>query len=331
MNKTSFNNQIDPLTDVIRSINFYYPIILSVLATLGNSISFVIFSSSSFRKNPSGLVLKLKSLIDIGNVYIGTLRFTYLAKTNTDLLNISQFLCFTLITLVYSIDAFSSWLNVIISLDRMFMVFRPTMYHSLSRDFLRRLQKLATVISLILILAVNLGKLTLIDYIPVWNGRNETIYKCTALNQSVIDWINFVIILMIPFAIMSLSSSMMIYYLATKPTKSNTKSKGAVFIRTVLILDLCFLVFNLPRFVLQLKRSSGNIYSLLLQISAILKYGQNALTFLLWFVTNNLFRSRLSGMLNDASVHLSRRRRVGVRRRNDLVNRNDTKQKPASK
>lgn len=314
MNNSNLNQSIDPLPGLIRSINFYYPIVLSVIATASNLVSFVIFSSRSFRTNPTGLVLKLKSLVDIGNVYAGTLRFVYLSTTNSDLLNTSALACLALITLVYSIDAFSSWLNVIVSLDRLFLVLRPSAYHSISHATLRRTHIYAAALALTLILIVNLTKLSQIEYLSVRAG-NLTSYRCTALNQSLVDWINFTITLVVPFAIMSLSSSTLVYYLLKKSSHTRGHHKSAMFVKTVVILDICFLAFNLPRFVLQLNRSSGSLYSLLLQLSAVLKYSLNATTLLLWLVTNNIFRARLSGMFTEASNRLSQRRQLQRMRR----------------
>lgn len=291
-NYTANNNTTssDQITSLIRSINFYYPIVLSIVATVSNVISFMVFTSKSFKSNPSALILKIKSLVDILNVYAGTLRFTYSAETSRELIDVSKFLCYSVITVVYSVDAFSSWLNVFISLDRLFLVLRPSTYQSISRRTLRKWQICSAFLSLALILIINVSKLAVIKYIN---------NKCTALNQTLVDWINFTITLVIPFAIMIFSSSVMTFYLVKK-SKSTKPSKSHNFIKTVLTLDICFLVFNMPRFIVQLNRSTAPSYSLVVQLTSILKYSFSSMTVLLWIASNNLFRSRLAGFVTGA-------------------------------
>lgn len=307
----SNQTQADHLSALIKSLNFYYPIVLSTLATVSNLVSLIVFLSRAFKSNPSGLVIMLKSLVDISDVYFGTLRFTFLASTGQDVLNFSRFSCLTLITLIYSIDAYSSWLNVFISLDRLFLIVRPSTYQSIGISTLRKYQLRAAIVFWFIILAINSSKLSVIKYLPV--GINQTSYKCTAINQSLVDWINLTITLTVPFALMIVSSSTMIYYLAKKSSlnRSNSKkSKKTNFIKTVLSLDLCFLAFNLPRFATQLYRSSGNVYVLILQISAIIKYGLNTFTLVIWLITNSLFRSQFTLILSRG---LSKRKRTQIK------------------
>lgn len=75
--------------------------------------------------------------------------------------------------------------------------------------------------------------------------------------------------------------------------KSTIGSKNIAFIKTIVCLDICFLTFNLPRFILQLIKGTTNLYTLILQIATVFKYCYYALTVVLYLTTNSLFRDTL--------------------------------------
>jgi hypothetical protein len=318
-NSTAYS-QIDQLSILITIINFYYPIVLSVLAIVGNTLSFMVFSSRVFKYNASGFFLKQKAFVDILNVCAGTLRFSYLSKTDIDILNISNFSCHFVIIVVYSVDAISSWLNVFISLDRLFLVIKPIMYKNIPKKKLRRFQIVIVAAIVTTVFLINTSKFFIITFttneIHVNNTGNNnnnnktiTLYanKCVAINQFLNDSINCVITLIIPFFLMTVSSSMMSYNLIKKSSKSTRSSEGDIFkkaknstfIKTVICLDICFLVCNLPRFIIQLNRETTTKYYFLIQLSAILKYSYYSLTIVLYLATNNLFRSKMRKILRN--------------------------------
>lgn len=312
MNSSGTNNSQseENLTQVIKYINIFYPIVLSVTSTIGNSLSFVVFSSQVFQFNGSGFFLKLKAIVDIFNVYIGTLRYTYQGFTDTDIKNTSKFWCYFLGVGVYIVDAFSSWLSVFVSLDRVILVYKPSLYKIISRKRIFYFQLAVIVVSFSIIVAINLLKLLSLEYAKIKDGK-KIAYSCTTINSPFVESVQFVITFIIPFILMSISSSIFIHQLIKLSSHVNkyrhnpnqrlivSNRKNIVIIRTVLCLDICFLVFNLPRFALQYIKETTPFYFLMMQMSTLMKYSYYSFSFIVYVFTNNLFRDRLKTFIFD--------------------------------
>lgn len=298
---------ISLLSNLVGILNLYYPISLSLIATIGNILSLLVFSSKIFKNNASGFYLRIKAFADILNVYIGTLRYVYIATTNgTDIKDTSSFMCIFVSIWVYTIDPFDSWLSVFTSLDRLVLVLKPSYYKSISNKTIRHFQILIVLVTFTLILIINVMKIFFMSFVVTesFNGvTNQTLVskKCSFTNSNLIDLVNLALTLIVPFAIMTASSSIMGYNLIKSKSKINKNknksgywTKNIAFIKTIVCLDICFLVFNLPRFILQLVRGSSALYTFVLQLSTIFKYSYYSLTVLFYLMTNNLFRGVLA-------------------------------------
>lgn len=293
------------LAVITQQINIFYPLVLSILTTVGNSLSFLVFTSSTFKNTASGFFFKYKSLADILNVYMGTLRYTYLALTGRDLKDTGPFLCYFFNIGVYEIDSVCSWISVLASLDRLYLVLRPTKYSSMSNAESRRLHIYSLLTIIVILTVINLFKILQIYY--DWSFR--PVAKCLVLYSVIFDGVNLTITVMIPFVLMVFSSSVIAHNLvmtkpklASKNEKSSSGSsskneKSRSFVKTVLCLDVCFLVFNTPRFILQFINSIKSIntpaYLFALQISTVFKYSYYSLTIVFYMATNSLFRNKL--------------------------------------
>lgn len=310
----------DILNTVIKWINIFYPIVLSLSSIAGNMLSFVIFSSKVFENNASGFFLKLKSLVDMVNVCLGTLRFTYQGLTDIDIKNSSKFSCYFLNIAVYTIDAFSSWLTVFVSFDRLILVYRPSFYKSLIQKKLFRYQLLVVLLSFFILATIHTLKPLSLSFTQTLksNKSKEIVGSCTAKNRTLVDLTNSITTLIIPFVLMAISSSIFIYQLIKSKTRmnkyrqnrivvNNTNKRNMIIIKTVLCLDICFLVFNFPRFLLQYMKeqyfkNNDTLYALLLQLSTVLKYSYCSLS-IFFYLANNLFRERLKELFyNDLNV-----------------------------
>jgi hypothetical protein len=295
---------------LMNQLDIYYPVTLSLLATVGNSLSFIIFSSHNFKKNVSGLFLKTKLVVDTLNVY-STWRYILIGMNGVDIKNLSKFLCILVNTAAYQIDAFSSWLNVLASLDRLALILVPSRYTSLTHKTMKKYQIFAIVATFTLLLLINLIKIFYSDMVynhepsssssSSWaNNQTATLTrgKCIYTNYSLITIKNTLITVAIPFISMIVSSSIIGYNL----TRSNSRARGDharalrrnfSFIETILCLDICFLVFNLPRFILQLLNPSSDLMLLVLTFFTIFKFSYYSLSILIFIATNCLFRRTL--------------------------------------
>lgn len=306
----------DQIVLIQKQINLYYPIILSLFSTFGNLISFSIFCTNIFRNNGSCFFLKQKAIIDTLNVYIGTWRYTYLAIRGTDLKNTSYFMCYFLSIGVYTFDPFASWLNVFISLDRLFLVLRPSIYKSTPRETLKHFQIILILVSFTLIIFINLTKIFYTTYNSTVVSKPKpnttesilviTSYTCVTQigNTSWADLINITITLIVPFFSMATSSIIIVYKLVESKSRINKyknqngfTKKNISIIKCVLCLDLAFLVFNIPRFIMQIVKISTVAGTFILTLSTVFKYSYYSVTLFIYISTNNLFRAKLKELL----------------------------------
>lgn len=301
----------DPLKVVIKLTNIVYPLLLSFASTLGNLLCYAVFSSKIFQNNGSSFFLRTKAIVDILNVYCGTLRFIYTGLTGLDLKVVAKFWCFSISVGVYAIDAFASWLNVFVSVDRLILVFFPIAYKTISKPHLFKTQLGVVLISFASILLINETKLAQLTYrVEAFNkpGSNGTVLvrSCTSTKTYTSDLINVLVTLIIPFVLMAVSSSILAALLIrsnsrfnkfTRGKSTNFSRKNAVIIKTVICLDICFFLFNFPRFVLQFVKDKSSLYTFVLQVSTAFKYSYSSLSVLFYMLANNLFRARVKKIL----------------------------------
>lgn len=303
MNNTNQTNLISTSTsntfvkELMSRINFYYPIVLSIMVTVGNIISFMVFSTSTFRNNASSFFIKIKLVNDLLNVYIGTWRYVYLAVTGVELKNVSVAWCYIVMIAVYYIDPCSSWLNVFTSLDRLALVLKPSTYKSFSPQKIRKLQIIIIVVMYFVVACIVIttrvaAQQYTIDIKKQRDNTTSIVVTCAA-GYPWVDYLNMVVTIILPFISMTLSSLIIAFSLIKSKLKLNAKknisNKNIAFIKTVLVLDAFFLIFNLPRFVFQLLAKSDWLV-LGLQIATIFKFSYYSISFVFFIAINNLFR-----------------------------------------
>lgn len=298
--------------DLINILNFYYPIVLTFLCIVGNTISYMVFSTRKFRNNASSFFIKIKLINDFLNVCICTWRYLYLAVTGVELKNISVFWCYTSLPLVYIIDPCSSWLNVLTSFDRLFLVLKPSKYKSLPPKKIRNIQ-IVTIVGMYLSLGlvISLTRTISITYtVDVKILRDNTTLAVTSCGTvdsiafTIANILNLLLSIILPFLAMAISSSIIAFILIKSKlkmssNKKNISQKNVTFIKTVLCLDVFFLVFNLPRFVIQLIAKYDNYWQLLaLQCATIFKYVYYSISIVFFLSINGLFRETLFSIWN---------------------------------
>jgi hypothetical protein len=350
MSKNSTNVDRDYLPSITTILNIYYPLILSLAATLGNLFSFYIFQSRIFHNNGACYFLKQKAIVDTLNVYICTLRYSYNGLTSFDLKNSANFWCYLLSIGVYTIDPMSSWLSVLISLDRCVAVLLPSIYRTIAHINLRRIQNCALLISFSTIGLMNFTKFFFIKYEnKTYSNITTASMTCLVLYDTYFALVSLILTLIIPFIIMTTSSAIVAFKLietksrihkyrsnesnsnnsscsntsagvSNNTTKKNNSGilsshngftkKNMAIIKTVLCLDVCFLVFNTPRFVVQLAKGNSSLglsaYNFVLQLSTILKYSYYSFTIVFYIVANNIFRNKVNEIFSNVVKCLSK-------------------------
>lgn len=250
-NKSVFNT-------ISTLIIFFYPFI-SLIGIITNSLSLVIFSRKRFKNTVFATYFRFLTLIDTFIVLLPINKFFEL-YFNFYIENQSNFFCKLRMFLPYSIKPNSQWIIVAISLDRFISISRPG-------KFLFRKKTGFQVLACSFMFAFNLiyysiGLTPYLMYnITYDNISNTTINssKCFFDTPFLFLWMDFLNSAILPFIFITIltiltvktiivsrrrSTTTMIIF--KKNRKESSKFKDIKFTRISIILNVLFLLFNVP-------------------------------------------------------------------------------------
>lgn len=179
--------------------------VMIVLGTIGNIFSIVVLLQKSMRRQTTVMYLVALSFNDMAVLYIGLLRYWILVTFEIDVRHFSEFLCKVHIWLVYVTVDTSAWILVVVSFERLALVWYPHITKSV-----------CTRTTAISILVAVVGTLMLInshimygigDVMKVENNQT-TLLQCFFEHEdyqrfyvSIWPWIDLAIFNAIPFSI----------------------------------------------------------------------------------------------------------------------------------
>ena len=284
-------------------ILYIYPIVILV-GVFGNILAFIIFSRKNFKNTIFRVYFRVLVINDIYTL-------SYLATSNfldgiyeIVLINGSDLLCKLKYISIYAIPANSSWILVVISLDRSISIIKPKKF-SFKNNYLFQICVCVfiTLFNLVYYFQLYFSK---IETINSNNSTNNT--KCNYYDpNNTLDWLDFFnsilipFILMIIFTIVSLksifNSRKKVRNISSTKNTDKTYVKDTKFATTSIVLNLLFLTLNMPSYVYNIIR----MYS---DISNENKHLIEAIVFLFYYVNfgsvffinalfNSLFKQEL--------------------------------------
>lgn len=102
-------------------VRIFYPCLM-IFGTIGNILCLKILLRKRFRRQSTCQYLCILAVIDIIFIYMRSARFLYRYIYRVDLRNASLWICRTYIFLSSSLTHLASWILVIVSFDRYFIV-----------------------------------------------------------------------------------------------------------------------------------------------------------------------------------------------------------------
>ena len=306
------NSLVHDLNAASNTVKYVSSIILLPIGLIGNLIVFTIYTRNKFRSLAMARYLACLAIFNI-------------IATTTLVLTIGKFewrktalFCKIYTYIRYTNIQFCSWLLVLTSIDRLFSIYDAT--GALTLRFIKlfitniKFQVFVTTLIFILLLGINVPFLVFSTYYLEFGscGLPEDI-------GLVIDIIDMLVSTVIPFLIMFVSSILIIKLLFKSRKRVavglqmsisttniiNTTSQGSrdlQFAKTVIILNLLFLVCNLPICILLI---IWNYYSFRAEISELMEaqlnmcysifsmliYCYSALPFFVYLKVNSIFRN----------------------------------------
>ena len=231
---------------------FYVSTVIFPLAVILNTTSIVVFSRKRFANHTNGL---FNIFIDIANniLFLSAFPFYYTKAIGNDIELWSDLTCKTLNYVFKVTVAYNSWLNVLISFDRMASVVYP---HSFK--FMKKRKCIYIIFALILVtLCLMYTPNLLLNVIIInenstnGNQTSKTTKLCSGspLLVNIRDGIAMIFRIILPFILMLIFNIILIKNLVkTKRNLNKERSmrKEEKFSRSIIALNFLFFITTLP-------------------------------------------------------------------------------------
>ncbi|CAF0961505.1 unnamed protein product [Adineta steineri] len=102
-------------------VRIFYPCLM-IFGTVGNILCLIILLRKRFRHQSTCQYLCVLAVIDILFIYTRSTRYLYRYIYNADLRNTSLWICRSLMFFSSTLSHLASWILVIVSFDRYFMI-----------------------------------------------------------------------------------------------------------------------------------------------------------------------------------------------------------------
>jgi hypothetical protein len=311
-----------------------FALICLFIGSIGNSLSFIVFTQKQLRTHSTFRYLAYLSVVDLIVLYLGLGNIILRDYFQFDIREQSLFLCKFHTFLTYVTTHLSSWILTIVSIDRAI----ACTVVQLNKRFCR--PKSADRIFIIMCIIVSLIN----SHILLFMGSKRAVVQSSMDNTSllykeiivcthntskiyfqffekpynVIDLFSYVLI---PFLIMTICAVIIAYRLFFSLSKSsmNTAVKGKTRKGTrrakqisymLLILNLVFVILLTPIVLGQIFQdlNQEHRYRLYNSITLLLSYSNHALNFVLYGIASPQFRLTLKQLLGFGHTEVTQRR-----------------------
>lgn len=275
-----------------------YPLILVVISILGNSLVIIIYSQKYFKNLASRNIWRLIALIDM---FCVLQIFKHIMSNVFDIYIylITPLLC-KLVSFFSHFGTISAWLHAYLTAELVCTITLPTV--------VKRFRHLYNYIIGAIFLLNCLFYAQRFFYTDIIRTDNQT--YCGDMEKfkevfQVFLWIDFINSTMLPFLLMILSSFVLIHTIFkshAKLTKSYSKVlkrkllKNIRFSITLVVLNLTFIVLNMPIHLYFLLEGTSNLW---FSFFDDLYYSCYAINFFVLFIVNPVFRRELFGLVSS--------------------------------
>ncbi|CAH1781378.1 unnamed protein product [Owenia fusiformis] len=274
--------------------------ILMAIGTFGNVCSVIVLSRKRMRKITMNLFLLALAIVDISMLWTGLLRKWIDVLLDVDFRILSGTSCKFHIFIQYTLRYLSSWIVMMVSIERFIAVFFPLRVKLVCKR-LTFLIALSTVV--VALVGLNLHFFWTFDLV-----EKDGTLKCETKADYVSyrrlwSWVNAMFASVIPSFVMFISSSLIIGKLVLRRCNTTTVTNGASKLAsTISILILCnlFLLLILPSVIYQIRRPMVyppprvfSDYMLMGVIFNFLHYMNNVTNFFIYCVASKRFRREL--------------------------------------
>lgn len=283
---------------------------ITLIGLVTNSISFAIFSRKRFKNTIFSTYLRCFIICQSINLILPINKMFEL-NLDTHFGMISNFFC----KLRYFYAGFNfsnaAWILVVISIDRFLSIAYPVKFQYRKKTSFQ-LSICFSVILLNICLSTPAWFYHIAKRTTTSKISNDTSVSCAPYSL----WVDIFEILhqiMIPFVLMFLFTFMMVKYVFKSRIKttnfstssSNTSSNDRKFAISSTTINIMFLLFNFPHFVMYFFKQYSNLYQNSLELFSLLEaftyfllYVNLITTFFINYIVNSMFKSEFEIMFN---------------------------------
>ena len=296
------------------SVWMYGSPILIAGGTLGNLLSFAVMLRKKIRHTTTSLYLIVLAVVDTAVLYTGLLRLYMKHSSGYDIRHSSALACKFHVFSVYATQQFDSWVLVSVTLERVCAVFLP---HKSKEIFTKRFATVSLIIQALVIVTINSHFFYTHDLV-YFRGYGEIQLACTPLLKTHISymnniwpWIDFCLFSLVPFTII-ISSNVVIVcrllwssYTRRHHLHATSDVKMTSMTAILITVSIVFFVTTAPISIYLIQSAvlhqKANVYqrASLAMVWAVLNmilYTNNAVNFLLYFISGPRFRKELKVM-----------------------------------
>ena len=300
--------------DVISFLKLYFVPILLFVGTLGNIMSFVVFSRTALRKSATAFYFRVLAVADTLALNVGLWPNWMRDAFDIHIYPITDVSCRIQTYLRYMLPDCAVWVLVVLTVERMVGVQWP---HHVHRIFTRRRSRISVLVMVLVIGIINIPTI----FIATKRHGDTSIHPCMVahmvLAYKIWPWIDLTVYSLMPFAIMI--TSIIVMLKTIKQRRRMLCRQGSInstrghtthtMTATLLTVVFVFLLLTAP-FVIYatiLKELHGKIdidFFLYYYIASYLRYVNNSVNFFLYCLSGQNFRTELK------CLFLGRRRRL---------------------
>ena len=301
------------------------PIVMT-LGTIGNALAIVVLSKKKMRRMPSSLFLIVLAVSDLLMLYLGLLRHCIRVFNEVDIREFTLTGCRTHVFLVYFIKHFSAWVLVAVALERFISVWFPFRAKTICTHRNAALGVCAIAVALV---GINLhffwtqGE----RIVRIANSNRTRKYACyhrenfDVFLDQIWPWLEASIFTYIPFTIMLSCNTLIIFRLARARLQRRRQgatshgSQDSIQMTTMtgmlLAATFTFLILNTPVSLYlsgqstfwKEERKRNHNFKIFWVITQQLMYLNNAINFLLYFISSPRFRQELKKLFDTCRVN----------------------------
>lgn len=314
------------LIDEISKCLYWFSLIMFIMGSLGNICFLIVYSRETLRKLSIAIYFRFISII---NVFIAILVVnTFIqGNFNFNIYDQTKFLCKASYILTYALGPISTWLQVIVSFDRLLNIIFPSKISTLHK-FNFQISIITTIFlantfyylftsfdSDLISDPSNYGNLSAAE-------NNATTIYCSLIHYNdLLNWLDLGNVL-VTFVAMSFASVVTIIFIFRSRSRLHLKSSSSrvkrdlKFAITSILLNVFYLLTNAPYSLfysifyrlLANKDTNSTSWEFISLIASILWYFYYCFNFYLQLIVNSLVRSEFLKLLGretevDSNLH----------------------------